>query len=264
MRLGRTGFALVLKRLMGIDLNPQRREEELRVSKSILVAAAIMMAAAPATIHAQSLRGTARVTDGDSLSVSGMQVRLFGIDAPELSQECFDSGEPVACGEMAKAELASLIGNAALSCLRKSTDPYGRMVAVCSIGGVDIGQAMVEAGWATAYRRYSDDYVAAELRARSSKAGLWQWDFQTPEDYRIAQESNEEPKRQAWTQARPSQSPRRWEQNGQCLIKGNHSRRGEWIYHLPGMPYYNATRAEAYFCSEADAQAAGYRRAIVR
>lgn len=49
-----------------------------------------------------------------------------------------------------------------------------------------------------------------------------------------------------------------------CLIKGNHSRRGDWIYHLPGMPYYDDTRAEAYFCTEAQAQAAGYRRAIVR
>jgi hypothetical protein len=49
-----------------------------------------------------------------------------------------------------------------------------------------------------------------------------------------------------------------------CLIKGNHSRPGNLIYHLPGMPYYDDTRAEAYFCTEAQAQAAGYRRAIVR
>lgn len=236
----------------------------MRPSKTILVAVAILMAAMPGFTNAQSLRGTARVADGDSLSVSGMQVRLFGIDAPELAQKCFDNGAPVACGEMAKAKLESLIGNAGLSCLRKSTDPYGRMVAVCHIGEVDIAKAMVEAGWATAYRRYSEDYLAAEQRARASKAGLWQWDFQTPEDYRIAQEPSEEPRQQARTQPRTSQSPRSWEQNGQCLIKGNHSRRGEWIYHLPGMPYYNATRAEAYFCTEADAQAAGYRRAIVR
>jgi hypothetical protein len=30
------------------------------------------------------------------------------------------------------------------------------------------------------------------------------------------------------------------------------------------MPYYNQTRAEEVFCTEAEAQAAGYRRAIVR
>lgn len=49
-----------------------------------------------------------------------------------------------------------------------------------------------------------------------------------------------------------------------CVIKGNRSRRGEWIYHLPGMPYYDVTRPEEMFCSEREAQAAGYRRAIVR
>ena len=48
--------------------------------------------------------------------------------------------------------------------------------------------------------------------------------------------------------------------SGSCRIKGNHSRRGELIYHLPGMPYYAETRAEQMFCTEAQARAAGYRR----
>ena len=45
---------------------------------------------------------------------------------------------------------------------------------------------------------------------------------------------------------RSAARPRRYEGNGQCLIKGNHSRRGDWIYHLPGMPYYDATRVGIY------------------
>jgi len=226
-----------------------------------LVAALIVM---PTSVEAQSLRGSAQVIDGDSLTVAGLQVRLFGIDAPELDQQCFDGGTPVACGEMAKSKLASLIGDAALSCLNKTTDAHGRMVAICRIGGVDIGRAMVEAGWATAYRRYGEDYVAAELRARASKTGLWQWEFQNPEQYRLAQQPEIEPRREARAQSRAAPPSRQYEYQGQCVIKGNHSRRGEWIYHLPGMPYYNATRAEAWFCTEAEAQAAGYRRAIVR
>ena len=52
--------------------------------------------------------------------------------------------------------------------------------------------------------------------------------------------------------------------SGNCNIKGNHSRKGEWIYHLPGMPYYDRTRPEEIFCTEAEARAAGYRRAIVK
>lgn len=226
-------------------------------------ALAFAFVAVPA--HAQTLRGPVTVTDGDSLSVSGMRVRLFGIDAPELNQKCYDNGTVIACGEMSKGRLVSLIGNSEVTCHGKSTDPYGRMVAICQISGVDLGQAMVEAGWATAFRKYSKDYVPAELRARAAKSGLWQWNFQAPGEYRAAQQRRDEPAQQPPQQSRSApSSDRRWVQDGQCVIKGNRSRRGPWIYHLPGMPYYNATRAEEYFCTEEEAQAAGYRRAIVR
>lgn len=50
-----------------------------------------------------------------------------------------------------------------------------------------------------------------------------------------------------------------------CLIKGNVSTSGERIYHVPGGAFYNATvidpkRGERWFCSEAEARAAGWRR----
>jgi len=35
-----------------------------------------------------------------------------------------------------------------------------------------------------------------------------------------------------------------------CAIKGNHSRYGDYIYHLPGQKYYDGTRPEALFCTE--------------
>jgi competence protein ComEC len=46
--------------------------------------------------------------------------------------------------------------------------------------------------------------------------------------------------------------------NGQGLIKGNAD---SMIYHLPGGASYGKTKAEAWFKTEAEAQAAGYRRA---
>jgi len=50
-----------------------------------------------------------------------------------------------------------------------------------------------------------------------------------------------------------------------CIIKGNISDRGERIYHMPGGEFYDRTRislakGERWFCSEADARAAGWRR----
>lgn len=44
------------------------------------------------------------------------------------------------------------------------------------------------------------------------------------------------------------------------LIKGNISSSGEKIYHMPGGAYYDRTDPEAWFNTEAEAQAAGYRR----
>jgi len=218
----------------------------------------------PSTVHAQVILGQAEVIDGDSLRVAGTELRLFGIDAPEYTQSCYANGAPVTCGTMAKEVLEGMIAGSTVTCSPLGSDTYGRTVARCATSGVDIAGALVEAGWATAFRRYSDDYVAVEMRARANRAGIWQWDFQMPEDYRNSQKAEREPTRLARSSAQSASRPRRYERDGQCLIKGNHSRRGDWIYHLPGMPYYDATRAEAFFCTEAQAQAAGYRRAIVR
>ncbi|HMM73900.1 MAG TPA: hypothetical protein PKC22_17035, partial [Rhodocyclaceae bacterium] len=54
-------------------------------------------------------------------------------------------------------------------------------------------------------------------------------------------------------------------QSGACNIKGNISRKGERIYHVPGQKYYaqtqiSAGKGERWFCSEREARAAGWRR----
>ena len=51
-----------------------------------------------------------------------------------------------------------------------------------------------------------------------------------------------------------------------CAIKGNISSDGKRIYHVPGQTWYDRTRidrenGERWFCSEAEARAAGWRRA---
>ncbi|RWM84597.1 MAG: hypothetical protein EOR84_33020 [Mesorhizobium sp.] len=54
---------------------------------------------------------------------------------------------------------------------------------------------------------------------------------------------------------------------GGCNIKGNiRVNSGEKVYHVPGQEYYAETRisplkGERWFCSEAEAQAAGWRKA---
>ena len=116
------------------------------------------------------------------------------------------------------------------------------------------------------YRRYSIDYVSAEDSAKLNKRGLWAGTFKMPSEYRHAGEARVEPEKPARRSAgRPTvSSPRSSPQpSGSCNIKGNQGSNG-WIYHLPGMPFYERTKAEQIFCTEAEARAAGYRRARVR
>ena len=47
-----------------------------------MIAAALLLLTAPAA--GQEVSGPARAADGDSLDLSGIAVRLYGVDAPEL------------------------------------------------------------------------------------------------------------------------------------------------------------------------------------
>lgn len=208
----------------------------------------------------QPIYGIAVAGDGDSITIRGERIRLFGIDAPEVDQSCTRGGKQWACGQEAANHLAKFVTGKEVRCVPTGEDAYGRTVARCSSGAVDVNRAMVAQGYAVAFRKYSADYVSAENTARIEKRGMWAGSFEMPSDVRAAMTGSTK---------RPSRSPSRAIATQSfaatsCLIKGNRSRRGEWIYHVPGMPYYEQTQAEEVFCSEAAARAAGYRRALAR
>lgn len=223
--------------------------------KGVLVLLALMLATPAA---ADIVSGKAQIVDGDTLEVEGRRIRLFGIDAPELSQTCERDGEAWACGAESARQLAAVIEAQQVACVGDEIDQYGRLVATCSAGATEINAVMVETGWATAYRSYSQAYVAAETRARGNRRGLWRSTFDLPEAYRLLQAEAVAPQQaQPASMRAAGSSPR---PSGTCLIKGNRNNRGEWIYHLPGRPYYDQTRPEEMFCTEEEAIAAGYRR----
>ena len=195
------------------------------------------------------IAGRASVIDGDTIEVHGQRVRLHGIDAPESGQTCDDAdGQPYRCGQRAASALDDLIAGRPVSCEQRDVDRYGRIVAVCAAAGVDVAEAMVREGWALAYRQYSTDYVDEEAQAEAEGAGMWAGTFVAPWDFRHGTDG-----------AAPAAQ-------GECIIKGNISSSGERIYHVPGGQYYNRTKidegkGERWFCSEAEAVAAGWRRA---
>lgn len=150
----------------------------------LTITAAFLLFALPAS--AQQVSGPARAADGDSLDLSGISVRLLGVDAPELAQSCERGGASWACGKQAASKLASLVAGTSVLCEQKDIDDYGRIVATCRAGPVDLGGAMVDAGLAVALPHFSDRYVGSEARARATGIGVWAGTFQMPADYRAA------------------------------------------------------------------------------
>lgn len=235
---------------------------------------ALLLLFIPVAVSAQVIAGQAEVIDGDTLHVAGERIRLLGIDAPESQQQCQRAGANWACGEESTRQLQSLVGGRTVRCEARDVDRYGRTVAVCRAGSLDLGQAMVQTGMAVAFTRYSTDYVADEQHARAGTRGLWASSFVNPSQYRaenrggggggVTVTRGGSPATRTAPTANSRASVASRSPTGACLIKGNINRRGEYIYHMPGMPYYDVTRAERMFCSEAEAQAAGFRRAIVR
>ncbi|HET6941304.1 MAG TPA: thermonuclease family protein [Sphingomicrobium sp.] len=229
-----------------------------------LVASTALFVSVAAGAQSQ-FSGTGRAKDGDSLMVGDKEVRLVGIDAPELGQTCQRDGQNWACGAAAKDLLISLMRGKTVFCSQTGTDQYRRVLAQCVAGTTDLNRTMVASGYAVAFRRYSTDYVSAEDSAKVNKRGLWSGNFTMPSEYRHASQPPAQVKRAPERRSgRASSNDWAGRAQANCTIKGNRNRRGQWIYHVPGMPYYDQTRAEELFCSEAEAAAAGYRRAIVR
>lgn len=222
-----------------------------------ILALALVFATSAAQAQTAPIVGVAHAADGDSLVIGDTRIRLYGIDAPELSQQCQRGGTNWACGERAKLALQDMVADRPVTCVPQSTDKHGRVVAVCSDQYGEVNVAMVELGWATAYSFHTDRYEAAQASAKAARKGIWDGEFVSPRDYRVMNGVSD-PDYTPPAPVRPK-AAREYASN-RCDIKGNHSRRGEWIYYLPGMEYYDGTRAEAFFCSEADARKAGYRR----
>ena len=217
--------------------------------------------------QAQVIFSPAIAIDGDSLTLTGTRIRLFGIDAPEGKQTCERGGASWACGQDAAHQLRAFVADQTIRCEGRDTDADGLMVAVCFAGNLDLARSMVEAGLAIALPNGADDYGEAETRARKIKYGLWGATFDRPSEWRAAhrdEETQATPARSLTAPAAPRPQQRAFRNQFGCTIKGNRNREGQWIYHLPGMPYYDITRPEELFCTEAAAQAAGYRRAVVR
>jgi endonuclease YncB( thermonuclease family) len=135
-------------------------------------------------------RNNIRIVDGDTIVLDGIKIRLKGIDAPESKQECVSYSEvnkkktKIPCGEIATAELKSIIGKNKINCSNEGTDFYKRQLSYCYVGDLNINEEMVRRGYAVAAVKYDKSFKLAEKLAKSTKEGLWAGEFEDPEKWR--------------------------------------------------------------------------------
>jgi micrococcal nuclease len=200
-----------------------------------------------------------RVVDGDTIDVliggEQLRVRYIGIDTPET----VDPRRPVGCfGKEASARNRELVEGKTVGLEKdvSETDRFGRLLRYVWLDpSTGSGQALmvnarlVEEGYATVSTfppdvRHAELFAALQAEARTQGRGLW-GACATPEAPSPT------------TAAGACDQPR---------IKGNISlTTGEKIYHVPGGYYYDdtvidETKGERWFCTEAEAVAAGWRK----
>jgi endonuclease YncB( thermonuclease family) len=201
------------------------------------------------------------VVDGDTIVVSlltngaDLTVRYIGIDTPESTREheCY--------GIEAFNHNKGLVLNKRVGLERdtRETDDFGRLLRYVWLDGELINETLVREGYAESVA-YPPDTArqpqldAAEDAARAAGAGIWGPGPCTPA---------------------PTAVPPATVAAGVCdysgtlepVIKGNIASDGEKIYHVPGQQGYDETRineaaGERWFCTEAEALAAGWRKAL--
>lgn len=200
-----------------------------------------------------------RVIDGDTIEIEGGErVRYIGIDTPET----LDPRKPVQCfGVESSKKNKELVEGKTVRLEKDITDrdKYNRLLRYVWLDDTLINLALVTGGFAYSYSyppdiKYQDKFVAAQKEARETKVGLWS---------ACGSESSET----AVSSSKIQVSSSVQKSGNDCSIKGNINASGEKIYHLSGCGSYSKTkieenRGERWFCSESEAQSAGWRKAL--
>lgn len=198
-----------------------------------------------------------RVIDGDTIEVAiggrSFRVRYIGIDTPETVHpqrpvECFGKQAADRNRQLVEGKMVGLEKDVS------DTDSFGRLLRYVWADGRMVNAVLVEEGFALASTfppdvRYAELFAALQARAREEGRGLWApGACETPEPTAAAGGACD------------------YSGTEQPVIKGNLSTRtGEKIYHVPGGEFYDHTvidesAGERWFCTEAEAVAAGWRK----
>ena len=236
------------------------------------IVAGFFLAAGPAL----AVTGTATVRDANSIQLGDVTYRLDGVDAPELDQVCIDEhADPWTCGLEARDQLAKLIKGRSVRCDDVGPEKnFGkRHRAICTADGdkASLNEQLVRQGYAIAREPIKANVKPAAADAKAATTGIWKGCIVAPQYIRTGKKDGallgtacrsdrDKEIRAVLFPEEPAAPPN-------CSIKGKLAVRARvtgniGIYHLRGCPSYPATtKPDRWFCSEDDAEAAGFRKA---
>ncbi len=127
------------------------------------------------------------VMDGDTLLVlqdgKPVKIRLADVDAPEVGHAVMGGKSPNSqkaqpYGDASKLSLSEMVMGKQVQVSSRAIDVYGRMVAMVSIGGMNVNHEQVRRGLAWDYSRFHSnrDVMALQQEARQARIGLWAGD----------------------------------------------------------------------------------------
>lgn len=110
------------------------------------------------------IEGRARIVDGDTIVINKVQIRLFGIDAPEIDHPY---------GQKAKWALVSLCKGETVRTEVTDVDSYGRTVGKCYLSdGRDLSAEMVKVGLAIDWPKFSGGEYGS-METSDARKKLW-------------------------------------------------------------------------------------------
>jgi endonuclease YncB( thermonuclease family) len=157
----------------------------LRAIATRLLAALALLAAAPTLAGALTITGAPEVTKPYSFNLQEYRVFQLGVDSVEIGQSCTIGGQRWECWAAAQRELETIVSEGEVTCdTVTEPDGVGRVIAVCTVNGEDIGERFVRSGFGLAISDETAQYDDAQAEARAAGIGLWQADFDPPDVWR--------------------------------------------------------------------------------
>ncbi|GEK34309.1 hypothetical protein KSI01_18420 [Kurthia sibirica] len=208
------------------------------------------------------------VMDGDTMKVmyngKERKVRFLLIDAPEMYHK--ELGEQP-FGREAQTRTRELLKKAKEVSIEfdetgAREDKYNRLLAYVYADGQSVQQQLIKEGLVRVGYVYNkqaahlDEYDAAQNKAKQAKLGIWQYPgYVTDRGFIKSAVPNWQPGKSLNT------STSQKVQTADCKIKGNINAKGNKNYFLPGDPNYEQVNEEEMFCSQNEAQKAGFKKA---